>query len=69
MSKTINAIFIECEHEGDADRVYGDIRRSGGHNIRYELNYEAEIAEFTWDVEDSVKFEEQFSKTDSADFC
>ena len=69
MSNAINATFIECEHEGDTDRVYGDIRRSGGYNIKYELNFEAEIAEFTWDVDDQVKFEQQFSKTVSADFC
>jgi hypothetical protein len=69
MKKAMNSTFIECEHEGDAERVYRDIRWAGGYNIKYELNYEAEIAEFTWDVDDQEKFEQQFCETGSADFC
>jgi len=66
--KTITINFYECEHNGDLDDYFADIRKAGGNVINVDHNFEAETAEVELEVENIKTFLIKFIETDGCDF-
>jgi len=66
--KTITINFYECEHNGDLDDYFADIRKAGGNVINVDHNFKAETAEVEVEVENIKTFLIKFIETDGCDF-
>ena len=60
--------FYECEHEGDLEYYLADLTKSGAKIVSSEINYDAETAEVTIEVEDKDGFLEAYKKTETYGF-
>lgn len=60
--------FVECEHEGDLNNYLHDIFDCGGIYVSSELNYDAEIAEVSIEVDNIPEFLKKYNETEASDF-
>lgn len=63
--------FQECEHTGDMDMYYGDIKDAGGvpdwNSIT--IDHDAEVGTIEVEVEDIQAFITKFKETDASGFA
>lgn len=58
----------ECEHEGDLENPFKNLRNSGAAILEYEINEEAETAKVLIQIDNVKEFINKFKKTESFGF-